>query len=82
MLLDTCAIGRPYLVKSIKAGAVALLSDVGLFPGRSLKVVNKFPFGGPLVVDLGGYLVAIARSATAEIEVTRQDARQILFAVR
>lgn len=62
------------MVKSIKAGAAALLSDIGLFPGRSIVVVNRFPLGGPLVVDLGGYLVAIARSATAGIEVSPKEA--------
>jgi len=75
LLLHACERGRPYVVKSIAARNAALLSDIGLFAGRCFTVVNRFPFRGPLVVDLGGYLVAIARSAAAGVEVAPEEDR-------
>lgn len=69
MLLDACERGRSYVVKKTAPRTASLFSDIGLFAGREFLVVDTFPFRGPVVIDLGGYLIAVARSAAADVEV-------------
>jgi Fe2+ transport system protein FeoA len=69
LLLGSCERGRWYIVKKIAPRNASLFGDLGVFVGRKVLVTSVFPFGGPVVVDLGGYVIAVARGAAAEVEV-------------
>jgi Fe2+ transport system protein FeoA len=67
LLLDACKRGRRYVVKNIAPTNASLFSDIGLFAGRRFTVVDTFPLRGPVMIDLGGCLIAVARSAAVEV---------------
>ena len=45
---------------------------MGFVPGTHLRIEKKLPMGGPIIVDLKGARIAIARDIGAALHVTRQ----------
>jgi ferrous iron transport protein A len=45
------------------------LRQLGLNPGRKVKVLRYAPLGGPLMLDVEGRSVAIGRGIAARVEV-------------
>jgi ferrous iron transport protein A len=45
------------------------LRQLGLSPGREVKVLRFAPLGGPLMLDVEGRSVAIGRGIAARVEV-------------
>lgn len=52
-------------------GVDSKLRQLGISPGREVKVLRYAPMGGPLMVDVGGRSVAIGRGIAAKIQVEK-----------
>ncbi len=69
--LDSAPAGIPLRVAAIQGGREvrARLSALGILPGTMLRVVNRGPLGGPVLVDVGGTRVAIGRGLARKVAV-------------
>jgi Fe2+ transport system protein FeoA len=47
------------------------LVEMGLYEGQVLKVLFKAPFGDPIAVDVGGYILSLRRDEASLIYVER-----------
>jgi ferrous iron transport protein A len=58
------------MVKYLGAkGVDSKLRQLGLTPGREVKVLRVAPIGGPIMVDVEGRSVALGRGIAAKIQV-------------
>ena len=61
---------KSYIVTKIKKDPLAVkLIDMGLFPGKKIKLLFKAPFGDPIAIDAQGYALAIRRKEATLIAV-------------
>lgn len=68
--LNSIANGTTVLVKSIKASDLKVkLLEMGFFVGKELRVLYRAPFGDPMAVDIGGYILSLRNEEAAQIEV-------------
>ena len=76
MTLDRLPVGARAVVREVRQGSsVALrLMEMGLVPGAPVVVLQRAPFGGPMQLDVGGYLLSIRRGEAAGFEVALVDA--------
>jgi len=49
------------------------LMDMGLYPGKHLKVLFKAPFGDPIAIDVEGYVLSLRLEEAALILVKADD---------
>lgn len=49
------------------------LRQLGLAPGDLARVVRQAPFGGPLLVEVGGRAIALGKSVASRIEVEKSE---------
>lgn len=62
--------GTEVLVRKIHASALSVkLLEMGLFEGKQLKVLYRAPFGDPMAIDIGGYVLSLRNDEAALIEV-------------
>lgn len=52
-------------------GVSSKLRQLGLCPGREVKVLRYAPMGGPVMVDVEGRSVALGRGIAARIKVEK-----------
>jgi ferrous iron transport protein A len=45
------------------------LIDMGLYPGKQVKVMFRAPFHGPIAVDVDGYLLSLRMDEAALVKV-------------
>jgi len=57
------------LSSSVSPAMVAFLGDMGLVPGAEVQVIEKQPFGGPLVVEVAGAERALGERAGRQVRV-------------
>ena len=71
MTLDQVSnFSKSYIVTKIKKDRLAVkLIDMGLFPGKEIKLLFKAPFGDPIAIDAQGYTLALRRKEAALIAV-------------
>lgn len=50
-------------------GVDSKLRQLGLSPGRKVKVLRFAPFGGPVMIEVEGRFVALGRGIAARIKV-------------
>jgi Fe2+ transport system protein FeoA len=50
-------------------GVYSKLRQLGLTPGREVKILRYAPLGGPVMIDIGGRSVALGRGIAARIQV-------------
>lgn len=46
-----------------------ILTDMGLYPGKRIKVLFKAPFGDPIAIDVEGYTLSLRLREAALIQV-------------
>ncbi len=74
MTLDQLRNNHPARIAAVdtRDGVILRLMEMGLVPGASVAVKKRAPFGGPLQLQVGGYLLSIrsteARAFTIEQE--------------
>ncbi|MBX7052190.1 MAG: ferrous iron transport protein A [Flavobacteriales bacterium] len=63
MDLSKLETGESGIVKSLQPHQLSVkLSEMGLLPGRKITVLFKAPFGDPIAIDVGGYVLSLRRS--------------------
>ena len=62
---------KSYIVKADKKRAPSLtkLIDMGLFPGKEIRLLFKAPFGDPIAIDVQGYTLSLRREEAALISI-------------
>jgi Fe2+ transport system protein FeoA len=50
------------------------LMEMGLVPGAPVRVKKAAPFGGPIQIQVGGYLLSIRRNEAKRLRVAPIDA--------
>lgn len=62
--------GTKVVVRKIHASALSVkLLEMGLFEGKQLRVLYRAPFGDPIAIDIGGYVLSIRNDEAELIEV-------------
>jgi DtxR family Mn-dependent transcriptional regulator len=56
---------------STESEIVTFLEDLGVVPGAEVKVIEKHPFDGPLVVEVGGKTRTLGERVARQVYVTR-----------
>lgn len=68
--LESIANGTTVYVKRVKASALRVkLLEMGFSEGRELRVLFRAPFGDPIAVDIGGYVLSLRRDEASNIDV-------------
>lgn len=58
------------LVKNIKASDLKVkLLEMGFCEGKELRVLFRAPFGDPMAIDIGGYVLSLRNDEAAQVEV-------------
>ncbi|MEO9477158.1 MAG: FeoA family protein [Cyclobacteriaceae bacterium] len=69
MTLDKIPINHPATIHAIsKTGLTPKLVEMGLYPGKEIKVLFKAPFGDPIAIDVDGYTLSLRKSEASQIE--------------
>ena len=62
--------GTEVVVRKIIASDLAVkLLEMGIIEGKQLKVLYRAPFGDPMAVDIGGYVLSLRNDEAALVEV-------------
>jgi ferrous iron transport protein A len=71
MTLKDIGPGQSCVVRSIDAASVLgqRLRDLGLLPGRTIKVLRNAPLKDPMELELEGYLVSLRRAEAQAVTV-------------
>ena len=51
------------------------LMDMGVYPGRKLKVIRNAPLNDPMEVEVDGYFVSLRHDEARFVEVERRELR-------
>ena len=65
-------VGRPAVLRRVRHDdpeALRYLAGLGLVPGAELRVVQRAPFGGPLLLDVAGQARSLGRGLALALEV-------------
>ncbi len=73
-LLDAIS-GSEYTVTGTEDGIPHIAIELGLRAGALVRVLSRFPLGGPLVVDVDGSVVAISRRLARRVNVRSGGAK-------
>ena len=64
--------GECLTVSSVSGDAVARLFDLGFFPGARIRCLGAAPLGDPLMLAVGGRVIAVRKRDLAEIIVVKR----------
>ncbi|MEM7550967.1 MAG: FeoA family protein [Bacteroidota bacterium] len=68
--LDNFKINTHGQIKSVKTSPLASkLIEMGLYPGKQVRVLFKAPFGDPLAVEVGDYTISLRKKEASLIEI-------------
>lgn len=68
--LATSKRGNIFHVLSVQQSAIsAKLIEMGLYVGQEVEVLFRAPFGDPIAVNVGGYVLSLRLNEAALIEV-------------
>jgi len=66
--LDRLKISEKATIKNIESGVLAAkLTEMGLYPGKTIKVLFIAPFGGPIAIDVEGYILSLRMDEASKI---------------
>lgn len=70
MTLDSLKLNQSVTIKRLtENGLTSKLVDMGLYPGKSIQIVFKAPFGDPIAVDIDGYTLSLRKEEASLVEV-------------
>lgn len=70
LTLDLLQLNKAMTVKSLSPnGVTSKLVDMGIYPGKTVEIVFKAPFGGPIAIDLDGYTLSLRKDEASLVEV-------------
>lgn len=62
--------GRSVVVREIRQSALKVkLMEMGLTSGKHVEVLYRAPFGGPIAIDLEGYVLSLRKDEAEMVEV-------------
>jgi ferrous iron transport protein A len=67
--LHTGQTGQIVDIKQMPAETHRRLLDLDILEGSIVKIIRKFPFGGPLSIEVNGQLIGIRKRDAEQIEV-------------
>ena len=68
--LSKCKIGEIWRVKEILPSAISSkLLEMGFYQGKELELLYKAPFGDPIAVRVGDYVLSMRKKEASLIEV-------------
>ena len=68
--LESIPNGSTVYVKRVKASALRVkLLEMRLSEGKELRVLFRAPFGDPIAVDIGGYVLSLRRDEASSVDV-------------
>ena len=75
MQLTKAENGKWLRVVSIRGGrgVAHKLRQLGMMPGDCTRVIRHAPLGGPLMIEVGGRVIAIGRGVASHIEVEESE---------
>ena len=50
---------------------------MGFFEGKELRVLYRAPFGDPMAIDIGGYILSLRNEEAEQIEVESFETQSI-----
>ncbi|MDD2585435.1 MAG: FeoA family protein [Syntrophomonadaceae bacterium] len=67
--------GQKGNVETIMKGSSALrrLFELGIVPGAQIQVINRHPFHGPVIVQIGNSRIAIGRNIASTVKVRLEE---------
>jgi len=70
LTLDSLKLNQQVTIQRItENGLTSKLTDMGLYPGKSISVIFKAPFGDPIAVDIDGYTLSLRKEEASLVEV-------------
>lgn len=70
MTLDQANLDQSVTIKCLtENGLTSKLVDMGLYAGKTVKVVFKAPFGDPIAIDIDGYTLSLRKGEASLVEV-------------
>ena len=77
MTLDQMRPGNECRIKflSVRDKLGQRLMDMGVYPGRRLRVVRNAPLEDPMEIEIDGYFVSLRHDEARFIEVEHREAR-------
>lgn len=70
MTLDSLKIDQQVIIQSLtENGLTSKLVDMGLYPGKTISIVFKAPFGDPIAIDIDGYTLSLRKEEASLVEV-------------
>ena len=70
--LDLLSKGSEAVINKIEHHPLAArLMEMGLLPGRKVKVITMAPFGGPLAIEISGSLLSLRRNEASLVFITK-----------
>lgn len=71
MTLDKLNPGSKCLIKNLSIGDKLgqRLMDMGIFPGRTLKIIRNAPLEDPMQVEIDGYSISLRHDEARFVEV-------------
>lgn len=69
--------GEFVIVREISESSLKVkLIEMGLILGKQIEVLYRAPFGGPIAIDVEGYVLSLRRDEAQMIEVERINSAQ------
>ncbi len=70
MTLDNLKIDQKGVIQRLtENGLTSKLVDMGLYPGKTISIVFKAPFGDPIAIDIDGYTLSLRKEEASLVEV-------------
>ena len=68
--LANVKLGQKVIVQGLKtSGLSSKLLEMGLYEGKEVEVIFTAPFGDPIAVDLGGYVLSLRLDEARLVEI-------------
>lgn len=68
--LDQLNLNSPAQISAVKeSNLTAKLTDMGLYPGKQVKLLFKAPLGDPIAIDVEGYTLGLRLEEAQLIQV-------------
>ena len=70
--LDSLKLGQSAIIKGFTDEFLSLkLTEMGCFPGETVKLTNVAPFGDPIAIEVSGY----------QLSLRKQEARTVIIEI-
>jgi Fe2+ transport system protein FeoA len=69
--LDQLSVNSEATIKElVRNDLTSKLTDMGLYPGKQIRVLYRAPFGDPIAVDVEGYTLSLRKNEASLVELS------------